>query len=88
MLSASVSPLLYDQQQQQQHQHQQQQQLYSLHRPGWCLVPELEKRHRDTWAGLRSRLLEADPMVTTLLQILVIIQFNVIIFEKLQNIFD
>ena len=64
MLSA---PLLFDQ--------QHQQQLYErLHPPGWCLVPGLEQRHRDTWAGLRGRLLGADTGATTLLQILITIQ--------------
>ena len=81
MLSASVTPLLYDEQQQQkqqQHQQQQQQQLYSrLHPPGWCLVPSLEQRHQDTWAGLSRRLMEADTQAMTLLQILVIIQVSV-----------
>ena len=45
-----------------------------LHPPGWCLVPGLEQRHRDTWAGLRGRLLGADTGATTLLQILITIQ--------------
>ena len=66
MLSA---PLLFDQ--------QHQQQLYErLHPPGWCLVPGLEQRHRDTWSGLRSRLLGADTRATTLLQMLVTIQVS------------
>ena len=51
--------------------------LYSrLHPPGWCLVQSLEQRHQDTWTGLRSRLLEADTMAMTLLQMLVIIQVS------------
>jgi len=58
MLSASLPASLYDQ----------------LHPPGWCLVPGLEERHRDTWAGLRNRIVEADTRARTLLQILLIIQ--------------
>ena len=74
LLSASAP--LYERQQHQKHQqHHQQHQVYEvLHPPGWCLVPGLEQRHRDTWAGLRSRLLGADTRATTLLQILVTIQ--------------
>ena len=69
MLSVSVTQRLQD---------QQQQQLYSrLHPPGWCLVPSLEQRHQDTWAGLSRRLMEADTRALTLLQILIIIQVSV-----------
>ena len=29
--------------------------LYSrLHPPGWCILPLLERQHRDTWARLRD----------------------------------
>ena len=60
MLSTSLPASLYDQ----------------LHPPGWCLVTGLEERHRDTWAGLRHRIVEADTRARTLLQILVIIQVS------------
>ena len=60
MLSTSLPASLYDQ----------------LHPPGWCLVAGLEERHRDTWATLRHRIVEADTRARTLLQILVIIQVS------------
>ena len=60
MFSASVPASLYDQ----------------LHPPGWCLIPGLEERHRETWARLRHRIVGADTRVRTLLQILVIIQVS------------
>ena len=60
MLSTSLPASVYDQ----------------LHPPGWCLVPGLEERHRDTWAGLRQRIVEADTRARTLLQIVLIIQVS------------
>ena len=67
MFSASVGVSLYDQ----------------LHPPGWCLIPGLEERHRETWARLRQRIVGADTRVRTLLQILVIIQVS-----QEENIFN
>ena len=65
MLSTSLPASLYDQ----------------LHPRGWCLVPGLEERHKDTWTTLRHRIVEADTRARTMLQILVIIQVSEIIMK-------
>ena len=52
--------------------------LYSrLHPPGWCILPLLERQHRDTWTRLRDMMSGAAAGARALMQILVIMQVRV-----------